>query len=144
MKGFRDFYPENRRAQNFMFRVWKKVAESFGYEEVEGPILEPIELYNKSGEEIPEQIYAFKDKGGRMVALRPELTPSVSRMISGKSLSKPVRWYSIGRFLRYEAPQSGRSKQFTQFNLDIIGTKNMSADAEVITTLIQILKSFNL
>lgn len=142
MKGFRDYYPKEKRIQEYIFRTWKKVAEKYGYSFVEGPLLEPIELYKKSGEEVPSQMYTFKDKGGRLVAIRPELTPSICRMVSGKSLSKPVKWYSIGRFLRYEAPQSGRLREFHQFNIDCFGVDSMKADAEMICSAIDIMKEF--
>ena len=144
MKGFRDFYPEDKRVQDYIFRVWKEVAESYGYSEVGGPLLEEISLYNKSGEEIPEQIYSFKDKGGRMVAIRPELTPTIARMLNSKSLSKPVKWYSIGRFMRYENPQSGRLREFYQFNIDCLGSESMKADAELIASAVSIMKKFDL
>lgn len=144
MKGFRDFYPEDKRIQNYIFRVWRQVAEKFGYSDVEGPILEDVGLYNKSGEELPEQMYVFKDKGGRKVAIRPELTPTVARMVGGKSLSKPVKWYSIGRFLRYEAPQSGRLREFYQLNIDCFGSESMKVEAELIASAVLIMKDFGL
>ncbi|MBI2499232.1 histidine--tRNA ligase [Candidatus Woesearchaeota archaeon] len=145
MEGFRDFYPEDKRIQNWIFGKWRKIAEKYGYSEIDGPILEPIELYNKSGEEIPEQIYSFTDKGGRKLALRPETTPTVARMIKNKKdLKLPIKWYSISRCLRYERPQKGRVREFFQFNLDCLGSKNQMADAEVIATSIEIMKELGL
>lgn len=145
MEGFRDFYPEDKRIQNWIFSKWRKVAEKYGYCEIDGPILEPIEIYNKSGEEIPEQIYSFIDKGGRKLALRPETTPTIARMIKEKKdLKLPIKWYSISRCLRYERSQLGRKKEFFQFNLDCIGSKNLMMDAEVIATSIEVMKEFKL
>jgi len=145
VRGFRDFYPKEKRTINFLFSTWKDVAEKYGYEEVDMPILESVKLYSKSGDEIPTQIYRFKDKKGRDLALRPETTPSIARMISSKpDLKKPIKWYSISQCYRYERIQRGRGREFFQFNLDFLGTKSMEADAEVITTLIKILTSFNL
>lgn len=145
IKGFRDFYPEDKRIVNYIFSTWKTIAEKYGYEEIDMPILEPVDIYNKSGEEIPEQIFSFKDKNDNNVALRPETTPSIARMIrSNPNLKKPVKWYSISQCYRYEQLQRGRGKEFFQFNLDFLGTLSMQADAEVILTLIQILKLFKL
>jgi len=144
VKGTRDFYPEEKVVQNYIFDTWKSIALKYGYKEIEGPILEPIEIYKKSGEEIPEQMYLLKDKSGRELALRPETTPTIARMIeSKKGLIKPIKWFSISRCFRYEAPQSGRSREFSSFNLDLLGTKSIASDAEVISTLIEILKAFN-
>lgn len=144
-KGTRDFYPEDKRVQNYIFGVWKRVAESFGYSEIEGPILESQELYVKSGQEIPKQMYTLKDKSGRKVALRPELTPTIARMIAqNNSLTKPIKWYSIPRCFRYEQPQSGRLREFFQFNIDCLGTNSVEAEAEVIVTLIKILQELKL
>mgnify|MGYP001562876139 CR=1 FL=1 len=145
MKGFRDFYPEDKRIQNWIFNTWKKIAEHYGYEEIEGPILEETEIYSKSGQEIPEQMYTFKDKSGKLITIRPETTPTIARMIkSKKELKLPIKWYSVSRCLRYERPQFGRSREFFQFNLDCLGSKNMSMDAEVITTSIKMMREFGL
>jgi len=145
VRGFRDFYPKEKRTINYLFSTWKDVAEKYGYEEVDMPILEPVRIYGKSGDEIPTQIYRFKDKKNRDLALRPETTPSIARMIKSKpDLKKPLKWYSISQCYRYERIQKGRGREFFQFNLDFLGTKSMEADAEVITTLIKILTSFNL
>ncbi|MFH0798235.1 MAG: histidine--tRNA ligase [Candidatus Woesearchaeota archaeon] len=145
LKGTRDFYPENMRTLNYIFSKWKSAALKFGYQEIDGPLLEPIELWTlKSGNEIPEQMYRFKDKGDREVAIRPELTPTIARMVAQKQreLPKPIKWFSIPRCWRYEAPQSGRLREFFQFNLDCLGTTSMLTDAEVIATAVEIMKSF--
>ncbi len=144
MKGFRDLYPEDKRRQNYMFLAWKFVAEKYGFDEIAGPVLESVDLYKKSGAEIPEQMYVFFDKSGRKVALRPELTPTIARMVSGRSLLKPVKWYSIADCYRYEAKQLGRGREFTQLNLDILGTKSMKADAEMISATVDLMKTFGL
>jgi len=145
MKGFRDFYPSDQRKQNYIFKIWKSVALKYGFEEFSAPVLEPIELFNKSGQEIPEQMYTLKDKSDRQLALRPELTPSLARMINeNPNLPKPIKWFSIPECFRYENIQTGRSRSFFQFNLDIIGTTSMKADAEVIVTTIKIMESFGL
>ena len=145
VRGFRDFYPKDKRLLNFIFNNWKSVAESYGYEEVDTPILELTKLYNKSGDEIPTQIYRFKDKKNRELALRPETTPSIARMIrSNPNLKNPLKWYSISQCYRYEKLQNSRGREFYQLNLDYLGSSSMQADAEVITTLIKILQSFKL
>ena len=145
MKGFRDFYPKEKRISNYIFNTWKEVALNYGYEEIDMPILEETKLYNKSGDEIPAQIYRFKDKSKRDVALRPETTPSIARMIKNNpNLKKPIKWFSISQCYRYEQLQKGRGREFFQFNLDYLGVESMQADAEVITTLIKIFTSFNL
>ncbi|MBI4158690.1 histidine--tRNA ligase [Candidatus Woesearchaeota archaeon] len=145
VKGTRDFYPEDMEVENYIFSTWKKVAESFGYKEVEGPILESEEIYRKSGEEIPQQTYSLIDKSGRKLVLRPELTPTLARMIQQrKDLPKPIKWFSIPRCFRYEAPQLGRSREFFQFNIDNLGSESMLADAEIILTSIEIMKKFKL
>lgn len=145
LKGTRDFYPESMRTLNYIFSKWKSAALKFGYQEIDGPLLEPIELWTlKSGNEIPEQMYRFKDKGGREVAIRPELTPTIARMVAQKQreLPKPIKWFSIPRCWRYEAPQSGRLREFFQFNMDCLGTTSMLTDAEVIATAVEIMTSF--
>lgn len=143
MKGFRDLYPEEKREQNFIFLKWREIAEKYGFEEIAGPLLEEMNLYNKSGE-LPEQIYSFVDKSGKNLAIRPELTPSVVRMFKTKSLVKPAKWFSIQNFYRYERPQSGRSREFSQLNLDILGCNSIKADAELIITVVDIMKNFSL
>ena len=135
-KGVRDFYPEDMKIQNYIFDVMKKTAISWGYQEYGASILEPSELYKaKSSEEIVnEQTYTFTDRGGREITLRPEMTPTVARMISGKAqeLVFPARWFSIPNVFRYEKPQKGRLREHFQFNLDIFGVSDISADTEII------------
>ncbi len=144
-KGARDFYPEDKRLQKYMFGVMRRVAEQFGYEEYDAPILEPIDLYlAKTGEEIVnEQTYTFMDRGNRQVAIRPEMTPSVSRMVAGKrqELAYPLRWYSIPNLWRYERPQRGRLREHWQLNVDIFGVDNLLAEAEIIQVADGILKA---
>lgn len=144
-KGARDFYPEDKRLQKYMFGIMRRVVEQFGYEEYDASILEPIEIYlAKTGEEIVnEQTYTFMDRGGRQVALRPEMTPTVSRMVAGKrqELAYPLRWYSIPNLWRYERPQRGRLREHWQLNVDIFGVDNMQAEAEVIQIADGILKA---
>lgn len=144
-KGARDFYPEDKRLQKYMFGIMRRVAEQFGYEEYDAPILEPLDIYlAKTGEEIvSEQTYAFEDRGGRRVAMRPEMTPSVSRMVAGRrqELGYPLRWYSIPNLWRYERPQRGRLREHWQLNVDIFGVDNLQAEAEVIQVADAILKA---
>lgn len=145
MKGFRDFCPEDKRIMNYIFTTWKEVALKYGYEEIDMPILEEAKIYSKSGQEIPEQIYRFRDKAGREVALRPETTPSIARMINNNpNIKRPIKWFSISQCYRYEQIQKGRSREFFQFNLDFLGSESMQADAEVIVTLIKILEALKL
>lgn len=140
-KGTRDFYPEDKRIQNYIFSKWKKIAELYGYEEIDGPILEAQELYVKSGQEIPEQMYVLTDKSGRKLAIRPELTPTIARMVSqNSSLTKPIKWYTISRCLRYERAQLGRTREFFQFNLDCLGSNTQESYAEVLVSLVKIVK----
>jgi histidyl-tRNA synthetase len=145
-KGARDFYPEDKRVQKFMFNTMRRVVESFGYLEYDAPIVEPIELYlSKSSEEIvQEQTYNFLDRGERHVTLRPEMTPTVSRMVAAKrqELAYPLRWYSIPNLWRYERPQHGRLREHWQLNVDIFGVAGIEADHEVILVADSILKSF--
>jgi histidyl-tRNA synthetase len=145
-KGARDFYPEDKRIQKYMFSKMRTTVERFGYEEYDAPILEPLEVYlAKSSEEIAnEQTYTFTDRGGRQVAIRPEMTPTVSRMVAAKrqELSYPVRWYSIPNLWRYERPQRGRLREHWQLNVDIFGVDGIAADHEIILIADQILRSF--
>jgi histidyl-tRNA synthetase len=145
-KGARDFYPEDKRAQKYMFNAMRRVVESFGYQEYDAPIIEPIELYlSKTSEEIVvEQTYNFLDRGERHVTLRPEMTPSVSRMVAAKrqELPYPLRWYSIPNLWRYERPQHGRLREHWQLNVDIFGVPGIEADHEVILVADSILKAF--
>ena len=134
VKGTRDFYPEQMAVRVWLYDTMREVAESFGYQEYEAPILETLDLYAaKSGEElVKEQSYVFTDRGGSEIALRPELTPSLARMIAQKQkeLNFPVRWWSFGPFWRYERPQKGRTREFFQWNVDLLGVSSPEADAE--------------
>lgn len=145
-KGARDFYPEDKRLQKYIFDTWRKVVESFGYEEYDAPILEPVELYlAKTGEEIVnEQTYAFRDRGDRTVVIRPEMTPTVSRMVAAKrqELAYPLRWYSIPNLWRYERPQRGRLREHWQLNVDLFGVEGVQAEHEMILTADAIMKEF--
>ena len=147
-KGVRDFYPEDMATLNYIFGVWRKTCESFGYIEYGASILEPSELYRaKSSEEIvSEQTYSFTDRGGREVTLRPEMTPTVARMIAGKrrEISLPVRWYSIPNLFRYERPQRGRLREHFQLNADIFGVSSIEADVEMILLAHTLMKNFGL
>ncbi len=142
-KGVRDFYPEEQAVQDYIFSKWQKTVESFGYAEYGASILEPTELYEaKSGEElINEQTYTFKDRGDRNVTLRPEMTPTVARMIAAKrrELSFPLRLYTIANAFRYERPQRGRVREHWQLNADLFGAEGIDADAEIISLAYQIL-----
>lgn len=145
-KGTRDFYPEEKRLQKYMFGILRSAVESFGYEEYDAPILEPLELYlAKTGEEIVnEQTYTFEDRGGRKVAIRPEMTPSVSRMVAAKrqELAYPLRWYSIPNLWRYERPQRGRLREHWQLNVDMFGIEGVEAEHEIILVVDGIMKRF--
>lgn len=136
-KGTRDYYPAEKRVQNYIFNKWRKVAHGFGYEEYGAPILEPIEVYEaKSGQElVGEQTYVFTDRGDRKVAIRPEMTPTISRMVAARrqELAYPARLFSIANFMRYERPQRGREREFWQLNVDVFGADSVLADAEIIT-----------
>lgn len=145
-KGTRDYYPAEKRIQNFIFNKWRKVAHGFGYEEYGAPILEPIEVYEaKSGQElVGEQTYVFTDRGDRRVAIRPEMTPTISRMVAARrqELAYPARLFSIANFMRYERPQRGREREFWQLNVDLFGAEGVQADAEIITMGAEFLKVF--
>jgi histidyl-tRNA synthetase len=125
LKGTRDFYPEDMAIRNWLYRNIRSVSESFGYQEYEGPFLESIALYAaKSGEElVKEQSFVFPDRGGDLITLRPELTPTLARMVAQRqrALAFPLRWWSFGPFWRYERPQKGRTREFFQWNIDLIG-----------------------
>ena len=145
-KGVRDFYPEDMAIQRYIFYTWAHVAESYGFERYDASVLEPAELYRaKTGEEIVnEQTYTFKDRGDREVTLRPEMTPTVARMVAARrrELSFPLRWYSIPNLFRYERTQRGRLREHWQLNCDIFGVDNAYADAEIIDIADRILKNF--
>lgn len=147
LPGFREFYPEACSRRNHIFACWRSVARAFNFQEYDAPVLEPLELYiEKSGEEIVGQLFNFEDRGGRAVALRPEMTPSLARLIGAKanSLKRPVKWFNIGEHYRYERPQKGRLRAFYQLNVDILGEQGPAADAELIALLCQSLQSFGL
>ncbi len=145
-KGARDFYPEDKSRQKFMFKIWRDVVERYGYEEYDAPILEPLEIYTaKTGEEIVnEQTYLFEDRGGRKVVIRPEMTPTVSRMVAAKrqELGYPLRWYSIPNLWRYERPQRGRLREHWQLNVDVFGIEGVSAEVEMISLIDDVFKAF--
>ncbi len=145
-KGTRDYYPEDKRVQNYIFETWKRVVEQFGYEEYGAPILENLDIYAaKSGQElVNEQTYTFTDRGGRTVAIRPEMTPTISRMVAARrqELAYPARLFSIANFMRYERPQRGREREFWQLNVDVFGVDEIAADVEIITMADTILKEF--
>ena len=147
LPGFREFPPDACAQRNHLFRVFRTVARAFDFQEYDVPVLEPLDLYlEKSGEEIANQLFHFEDKGGRKVALRPELTPTLARMIAARanSLPKPVKWFNIGEHFRYERPQKGRGRSFYQFNADLIGEPGIDADAELIALLCSIFETFGL
>ena len=143
-KGTVDMYPEDVLQRNYLFDVWKRVAKSFGYEEYDTPILEEADLYRvKSGDELSNnQLFNFVDKGGREVSLRPEMTPSLARIIAAReySLTLPIRWFNIGRFYRYEKPQKGRTREFVQLNIDIIGISSIDAELEIIQFVMTVME----
>ncbi|MBD3347375.1 MAG: histidine--tRNA ligase [Chitinivibrionales bacterium] len=142
-KGTRDFYPEEMAFRERIFNSWKNTCERYGFECFDAPLFEQLSLYTqKSGDEIEKQLYTFEDKGGRLMALRPEMTPSLARMVASKGteLKRPVRWYSIPRLFRYEKMQKGRLREFFQLNMDILGIKECTADAELIAASADIMR----
>ncbi|HEX7545190.1 MAG TPA: histidine--tRNA ligase [Gemmatimonadaceae bacterium] len=147
LPGFRDFYPDEFAQRAHIFRAWREVARRFAFVEYDGPPLEPLDLYTKkSGDEIAGQLYSFTDKGGREVALRPEMTPTFARMVAERAnaLRKPVRWFSIPQLFRYERAQRGRLREHYQLNVDIVGEPSELADAELLTVAISIMKELGL
>lgn len=147
LPGFRDFFPDEAALRNHIFAVWRDVATRYGFEEYDGPPLEPLELYTaKSGDEIVQQLYAFTDKGGRQVALRPEMTPTLARMVAARArgLKKPIRWFSMPQLFRYERQQRGRLREHFQLNMDIIGEPGPLADAELIAAAIDVMRALGL
>ena len=147
LPGFRDFYPDELALRNHIFATWRGVAARYGFEEYDGPPLEPLELYTqKSGEEIVGQLYNFRDKGERDVALRPEMTPTLARMVGARAqaLKKPIRWFSIPQLFRYERQQRGRLREHFQLNMDLIGEPGPLADAELIAAAVDIMRAFGL
>jgi histidyl-tRNA synthetase len=145
-KGTRDFYPDEMRVRRWMFGKMRQVVESFGYQEYDGPMLEPFELYAaKSGEElVNQQLYWLIDRGERKLAVRPEMTPTLARMVAGKihELPRPVRWFSIPNLWRYERPQRGRLREHWQLNVDVLGGDPLQADAELLTLAMELLRAF--
>lgn len=145
-KGVRDFYPEDMAVQNYIFSVWRDVAQKFGYQEYGASILELAEIYRSKGNDeiVNEQMFTFTDRGGREVALRPEMTPSLARMIAArrKSLKFPLRWFSIPNVFRYERPQRGRRREHWQLNCDLMGIADTSAEVEIIELAYKIMKEF--
>lgn len=144
-KGARDYYPEDKRLQQWIFSKWREVAEAYGYEQYDAPILESTEIYaaKTSDEIVNEQTYSFTDRGGREVTIRTEMTPSVSRMVAAKrqELSYPLRWYSIPNLWRYERPQRGRNREFWQLNIDLFGVEGVTGDFEMLQIASDILKA---
>jgi histidyl-tRNA synthetase len=147
VKGTRDFYPPEMAIRNFIVDGWKKVSLRNGFEEYDGPIFEYLKMYQiKSGDEIVEQLFSLTDRGGRELALRPEITPTLARMVNQQinSLPKPIKWFSVPRLLRAERPQKGRLREFFQWNIDIIGIDEPLADVEIIFTTIDYLRNIGL
>jgi len=147
LPGFREFYPEAFAERRFLFQVWRQVARRFSFQEFDGPVLESLELFKaKSGDEIESQLFCFEDKGGREISLRPELTPTLARMVAARAnaLKRPIKWFSIGDNFRYERMQKGRLRCFTQLNADILGEAGPAAELELIALLIQLLQGFGL
>ncbi|MDP9200920.1 MAG: histidine--tRNA ligase [Gemmatimonadota bacterium] len=147
LPGFRDFYPEQLATRNYLMSVWRDVARRYGFVEYDGPPLEPLELYTKkSGDEIVGQLYTFTDKGDRDVALRPEMTPTLARMVSAKAnaMRKPIRWFSVPQLFRYERQQKGRLREHFQLNVDIIGEASAAADAELLAVAIDVTRALGL
>src|SRR5581483_11080515 len=147
LPGFRDFYPDDLALRNHIFATWRAVAARYGFEEYDGPPLEPLELYTaKSGPEIAGQLYGFEDKGGRRVALRPEMTPTLARMVAARAnaLKKPIRRFSIPQLFRYERQQRGRLREHFQLNCDLIGEPGPRGDAEIVALAIDVVRAFGL
>src|SRR5690242_21767106 len=147
LPGFRDFYPEQLATRNYLTSVWREVARRYGFVEYDGPPLEPLDLYTKkSGAEIVEQLYNFRDKGDREIALRPEMTPTLARMVAARAnaMRKPVRWFSIPQLFRYERQQRGRLREHFQLNMDIVGESDVTADAELLAAAIDIMRLLGL
>jgi len=147
LAGFRDFYPPELAARRWIEAAWHRASRQAGFEEWDGPPLESLELFTaKSGDEIVDQLYVFDDKGGRAVSLRPEMTPTLARMVAARAggLPKPIKWYCVPQFFRYERPQRGRLREFYQWNVDVIGSSEIAADAEAIAVAVEALRSLGL
>jgi histidyl-tRNA synthetase len=147
LPGFRDFYPEDCAFRNYIFDTWRSVATAFAFQEYDGPTLEPTDLYKrKSGDELKTQLLRFSDPGGRDVCLRPEMTPTAARLVAARErdFKKPIKWFSISPFFRFEKPQRGRLREFYQINCDIFGDNSAAADAELIALAIELHRAFGL
>ena len=147
LPGFRDFYPDDCARRNYILETWRSVARRYGFVEFDGPVLEPIELYKKkSGGELVGQLFDFTDKGERHVALRPEMTPTLARMVAARErdFKKPLKWFCVPQFFRYEKQQRGRLREFYQLNCDILGEPSPAADAELVAVVIDLLRGFGL
>lgn len=147
LPGFRDFYPDDLAKRAYVMGVWRDVLRRYAFVEYDGPPLEPLDLYRKkSGDELVGQLYSFTDKGDREVALRPEMTPTLARMVAARanSLRKPVRWFSIPQLFRYERQQKGRLREHFQLNADIVGEPSLAADAELLAVALDVMRSFGL
>jgi histidyl-tRNA synthetase len=147
LPGFRDFFPDDLAVRTHVMRAWRDVARRYGFQEYDGPPLEPLELYTeKSGPEIVQQLYNFRDKGGREITLRPEMTPTLARMAGARAagMRKPIKWFSVPQLFRYERQQRGRLREHFQLNFDIIGEADVSADAELLAAAIDILRALGL
>ena len=147
LPGFRDFYPADTALLNHIVQAWREVSARYGFEEFNGPPLEPIELYKaKSGEEIVEQLYHFEDKGGRHVALRPEVTPTLARMVAARAsdFKRPIRWFTMPQLFRYERQQRGRLREHIQFNMDLLGEPGPLGDAEIIAAAVDVMRYLGL
>ncbi len=147
VKGTRDFYPKDMAVRNWLIDGWKRVSVRNGFEEYDGPIFEYLKMFQiKSGDEIAEQLFSFEDRGGRELALRPEITPTLARMVNQQinSLPRPIKWFSVPRLFRAERPQKGRLREFFQWNIDIIGVDDVLADAETIFCALDYLKEIGL
>jgi histidyl-tRNA synthetase len=147
LPGFRDFLPADCASRNYTFDTWRRVARGYGFVEWDGPVLEPTEIYRKkSGPEIVDQLFNFVDKGEREVAMRPELTPTLARVVAAneRSFKKPLKWFSIGQFFRYEKQQRGRLREHFQLNCDILGEAGPAADVEMVALCVDVLRGFGL
>lgn len=145
-RGTRDWYPDDYRIREYVYSAWRRICESYGYEGYDAPLLEPLDIFAaKSGHDlVNDETYQFVDRGDRHVVIRPEMTPSVSRMVAARrqEIPYPARWYSIGKFMRYERPQRGREREFVQLNVDVFGDDSLHADAEIITMGAAFLQEF--
>jgi histidyl-tRNA synthetase len=147
LKGFRDFFPEDCALRNYLFATWRQIARRYGFLEYETPLVESTDLYRKkSGDEITNQLFCFADKAEREISLRPEVTPSLARMATARQrdFKKPMKWFQIGSCFRYEEPQEGRSREFIQFNADILGDASAACDAELVAMAIDVMLAFGL